>query len=85
MRIVGEVVKYSRERSYGFVRELRDHGSEVFFHISNVENRIVLKPGDVVTYGTVPNTRKPNEIQAVDIRLAERNAAGVLIEGGSNE
>lgn len=77
MRLVGEVVKYNRSGSYGFIQELREHGSEIFFHIGNVENRVVLKPGDVVTYGTAPNSLKPGQTQAVDIRLTKNEAAGV--------
>jgi cold shock CspA family protein len=72
MRLIGEVVKYNRTGSYGFIQELREHGSEIFFHISNVENRIVLKPGDVVTYGTALNSLKPGQTQAVDTRLAKQ-------------
>jgi cold shock CspA family protein len=77
MRLIGEVVKYNRSGSYGFIQELREHGSEIFFHISNVEERIILKPGDVVTYDTAPNSLKPNQIQAVDIRLTKHDATGV--------
>ena len=76
MRLLGEVVKYNRTGSYGFIQELREHGSEIFFHISKVDNRIVLKPGDIVTYSTAPNSLKPNQIQAVDIRLVKQDAAG---------
>ena len=53
MRYLGEVTKYHRDRSYGFIQETREHGTEQFFHINDVEGRIILRVGDLVTFDIV--------------------------------
>jgi cold shock CspA family protein len=73
MRYLGEVTKYHRDRSYGFIQETREHGTEQFFHINDVEGRIILRVGDLVTFEIVPSKTRPDRTCAVNVRLDKRD------------
>jgi len=73
MRYLGEVTKYHRDRSYGFIQETREHGTEQFFHINDVEGRIILRVGDLVTFEIVTSKTRPDRTCAVNVRLDKRD------------
>jgi len=73
MKFIGEVKMYDRARSFGFIQEFREHGSEHFFHISRVINRTILKLGDCVIFEIAPNPKRPGQTMAVNIRLSKRD------------
>lgn len=73
MKRLGEVKMYNRLRSYGFIQELRTHGTEQFFHVSGVIDRTILQPTDIVTFEVAPNPRRPGQTMAVNIALSKRD------------
>jgi cold shock CspA family protein len=75
MRIMGEVEFFSIEKYYGFIRELRHHGTSQFFHLSDVEGRVILSAHDLVSFEIVPSLRKPEQTCAVRIKLSKREEA----------
>jgi cold shock CspA family protein len=73
--MIGEVTKYVSNRSFGFIRELGDHGTEQFFHIEDVVGRTVLREGDLVSFSIEPSKTKPGKTHAVHVRLQKRDVA----------
>jgi len=63
-------VKFFSGRGYGFISPEGEEGTkerEIFFHISEVENRETLEEGQVVTYQLVPGREGKGE-QAIKIK-----------------
>jgi uncharacterized membrane protein YsdA (DUF1294 family)/cold shock CspA family protein len=56
MSMNGIVVKFDAERGFGFIR-FRDGGDDVFVHISDVEGRVALTPGQQVTCDVVQTAK----------------------------
>lgn len=79
MTIFGEVTNYNPEKAYGYVRELRENGTEQFFHLNSVCGRIVLKVGDLVTFEIAASQFKSGKTEAVNVQLKKRDgvSAGV--------
>lgn len=75
MRVAGEVEFYNGSKCYGFVRELRHHGTSQFFHLSNVEGRVILYARDLVTFEIEESSRRPGQTCAVRVRLSKRDDA----------
>lgn len=75
--MIGEVKSYDSKRSFGFIQEVGEHGVEKFFHISNVVNNVVLRVGDLVHFTLGLSRNRPNETQAVDVRLMKREDAAI--------
>lgn len=71
----GEVVYYNFSRSFGFIREVGEHGTEQFFHIDYVVGRTVLHLGDLVTFTVEPSPNKLGKTRAANVCLQKRDAA----------
>lgn len=70
----GEVKRYDSSRGCGFIAEIKEHGTEQFFHINSVVGHITLRVGDLVTFEITPSTRKPGLTEAMNVRLSKRDA-----------
>lgn len=77
MRIMGEVTFVHPSRGYGFLRSLpptNQRPTEVFFHINEVQDRIVLQEGDLVAYEVGKSPKKPGKMEALRVKLTKRGA-----------
>jgi len=83
-RLIGVVKRYDRMRAFGFLEELRQHGTEQFFHLNDVIDRTILREGDLVTFEVQPSRKKPGLTEAVKIRLSKRDdsSASLNVEKG---
>lgn len=75
MRVIGEVTLSKLDRGYFFVRPLGDHQPEVFLHITNIEGRIKLEVGDLVSFEIGESERKPGKLCATNARFIKRDDA----------
>jgi cold shock CspA family protein len=76
MRHLGEVKLYHRDRSWGFIQEIErndEHPTEQFFHINDVDGRLILRVGDVVTFEIGESKSRPGKTQALRVQLAKRD------------
>ena len=55
--------------SYGFIKPDGGNNGDVFVHKSELPEGYTVRLGDRVTYSLAPNTKHPNKMQAVDVRL----------------
>ena len=61
--MTGKVRWYSRQ-GFGFIDPLNSpDGKALYFHISDVKDGAILKPGDVVTFDTRPDKKGPRCIR----------------------
>ena len=75
----GKVSKYFEDRAFGYIREHANsspsgRATEQFFHLNNVEGRIILKVNDQVSFSVVPSS-KTGKDEAVNVRLFMRLTA----------
>jgi cold shock CspA family protein len=76
MRHQGEVKLYHRDRSWGFIQEVArgdEHPTEQFFHINDVDGRLILRVGDPVTFEIGESKSRPGKTQAIRVQLAKRD------------
>lgn len=81
MKHFGKVKSYNREKSFGFITELKEHGIEEFFHIDNVVGHITLCVGDLVSFDIGPSRNKPGKTQAINVQLAKMDEIPSSTEG----
>jgi cold shock CspA family protein len=74
-RQAGEVV-FTSPKGFGYIRGLdlqdQNHVSDFYFHFSNVERKLILRQGDIVSYVVIQSKRFPDRGEAVQIRLSKR-------------
>lgn len=73
----GSVICFKPDRGFGFLME-SDTRREYYFHICNVKDRVVLEPGDTVSFNLdTESPRTHARPQAIDVELLS-----ALVEGG---
>ena len=72
MRQTGIVLLFKNDRGFGFIKS--EKGSSLFYHVSDVQDRLILEPGDKVTFEAGPSVRKPDQIACTNVVLVERAA-----------
>jgi CspA family cold shock protein len=62
----GLIKFYSQDKGYGFISV--DHGSDVFFHITNVSERLPPKVGDQVSFSS-RESKKGGRLEAFNVSV----------------
>ena len=75
IRKVAEVKLVNEKRGYGWIQPLDEGRLQHFFHFSQVENRVVLQVGDLVSFELEPSDRKPGMECAVRVRFSKRDGS----------
>ena len=64
----GKIKNFNVERGFGFVKP-DDGGSELFVHISKIEDLAAPEPGSRVMYDVAPG--RDGRMAAIDVRVIE--------------
>lgn len=62
------VVRFYNAKGYGFI-DRADDGGSVYFHITDVNGKTILRSGDAVEFRTVQNLKG---LRALEVRLLSR-------------
>ena len=66
-------VRFYSAKGFGFI-DPSDGEEALYFHIAGVINKTILRPGDVVTFNTIPGHKGP---KCVNVQLIQRETADV--------
>jgi len=67
-------VRFYSSRGFGFIDMNNEAGTSYYYHLFDVVDRKILKPGDIVSFETIPNPRGP---RCVHVQLIRRTAQEV--------
>lgn len=85
----GIVSKYNETRAFGYIREHANsspsgRATEQFFHLNNVNGRVILKVDDSVSFDVVPSAHKAAKEEAVNVSLFLRMADEDAMDADGN-